>query len=146
MHYENLAAGILAASLLVCGSPVQAQNARAIINQATEALGGAGRVNSVKNITLVGYGRYAYQFGGGNITGSPDAPQKYIASNDLRRVYDLEHGRFQQLERRNMLFPFLAVFGHSFALNNPVLDGDIAFDVNENGAARVARSNETAFF
>ena len=141
MHYENFAAGILAASLLLCGSPIQAQTAPTIIKQAAEALGGAGRLNSVKNITLVGYGQYAYQFGGGNISGSPDAPQKYIAANDLRRVYDFEHGRFQQLERRNMLFPFLAAFGHSFALNNLVLDGDIAFDVNENGAARVARSS-----
>src|SRR5215472_15867732 len=97
------------------------------------------RVRSVKNLTLVGYGQYAYQFGGGNITGSPDAPQKYIAANDLRRVYDLEHGRFQQLERRNMLFPFLAAFGHSFALNNLVLDGDLAFDVNDGKVVRIAR-------
>src|SRR5215472_2605844 len=102
------------------------------------------RVRSVKNLTLVGYGQYAYQFGGGNITGSPDAPQKYIAANDLRRVYDLEHGRFQQLERRNMLFPFLIATGHSFALNNQVLDGDIAFDVNDSGGAtRIARWSET---
>jgi glyoxylase-like metal-dependent hydrolase (beta-lactamase superfamily II) len=120
-----------------------AGSARAVVMQAAEALGGANRVRSVRNITLAGYGQYAYMFGGGRITGSPDAPEKYIAANDLRRVYDLEHNSFQQLERRNMLFPFLAAFGHSFALNNLVLDGDIAFDINGDRAVRLARWSET---
>src|SRR5262252_10213527 len=145
MHYGNFAARIVSPALLISAlSAIHAQPVRTIIDQAAEALGGSERVRAVKNITLIGYGQYAYQFGGGNITGSPDAPQKYIAANDLRRVYDLEHGRFQQLERRNMLFPFLAAFGHNFAPNNLVLDGDIAFDINENRATRVARSSETA--
>jgi len=117
-----------------------------VVTQAAEALGGEARVRSVGNITLAGYGQYAYMFGGGRITGSPDAPEKYIAANDLRRVYDLEHGRFQQLERRNMLFPFLAAFGHSFALNNLVLDGDLAFDVNGDKAVRIARWIESPLY
>jgi glyoxylase-like metal-dependent hydrolase (beta-lactamase superfamily II) len=117
-----------------------------VVAQAAEALGGEARVRSVRNITLAGYGQYAYMFGGGRISGSPDAPEKYIAANDLRRVYDLEHGRFQQLERRNMLFPFLAAFGHSFALNNLVLDGDIAYDINGDHAVRVARWSESPLY
>ena len=60
-----------------------------------------------------------------------------MAANDLTRVYDLENGRFQMRERRNMVFPFLAPFGHSFALNDNRLDGDIAFDVNGERAQRV---------
>jgi len=120
----------------------QGASARTVVDQAAEALGGAARVESVKNITLVGYGQYAYMFGGGGISGSPDAPQKYQAANDLRRVYDLEHGRFQQLERRNMLFPFLATFGHSFALNDLVLDRDLAYNVLGGKAVRVARWSE----
>jgi hypothetical protein len=118
-------------------------SAREVVNQAVTALGGKERVQSIKNITLAGYGQYAYMFGGGRISGSPDAPEKYQAANDLRRVYDLEHGRFQQLERRNMLFPFLATFGHSFALNNLVLDGDVAYDVNGDKPVRVARWSES---
>ena len=117
--------------------------ARAVVTQAAEALGGTARVRSVRNITLAGFGQYAYMFGGGRITGAPDAPEKYIAANDLRRVYDLEHGRFQQLERRNMLFPFLAAFGHSFALNNLILDGDLAYDINGDRAARVPTWSDT---
>src|SRR5215471_12163217 len=100
MHYSNFAARIFSPALIVSAlSALHAQPARTIIDQAAEALGGSERVRAVKNITLVGYGQYAYPFGGGNITAPPDAPQKYIAANDLRRVYDLEHGRFQQLER-----------------------------------------------
>lgn len=116
---------------------------RSIVEAAAKALGGIDRVRSVRNITLAGFAQYAYMFGGGRITGSPDAPEKYIAANDLRRVYDLEQGRFQQLERRNMLFPFLAAFGHSFALVNLILDGDVAFDRNGEKAARVARWSES---
>lgn len=111
-----------------------------LIRQAAEALGGVELIQSTKNITLAGYGQYAYMFGGGRITPSPEAPEKFIAANDLRRVYDIEHGRFQQLERRNMLFPFLATFGHSYAPNNLVLDGDIAYDAPaDKKPVRVAR-------
>ena len=133
---------IAAAALGVRLAQGQGASARMVVDEAAKALGGVDRVRSVKNITLVGYGQYAYMFGGGRITGSPDAPEKYQAANDLRRVYDLEHGRFQQLERRNMLFPFLAAFGHSYALNNLILDGDIAFDINGDKAARQPRWSE----
>src|SRR5204862_5800936 len=104
-----------------------------------KALGGADKIRAVRNITLHGYGQYAYQMGGGRITGSPDAPEKYMAANDLTRVYDLANGRFQMRERRNMLFPFLAPFGHSFAVNDNRLDGDVAFDVNADRAQRIAQ-------
>jgi glyoxylase-like metal-dependent hydrolase (beta-lactamase superfamily II) len=148
-----LTGGLLAFTMMGLLTTVDAQvrpaphaapaSARGLLDQAATALGGDERVRSIKSITLTGYGQYAYMFGGGRITGSPDAPEKYQAANDLRRVYDLEHGRFQQLERRNMLFPFLATFGHSFALINLILDGDVAFDVNGDKAARVARWSET---
>lgn len=113
---------------------------RELIRQAAAALGGSELIEATRNITLAGYGQYAYMFGGGRISPSPDAPEKYIAANDLRRVYDLEHARFQQRERRNMLFPFLAGFGHSYALNSLVLDGDIAYDAPPDKAPlRIAR-------
>jgi hypothetical protein len=120
----------------------QAVSARAVVDDAAKALGGMDRVRAVRNITLVGYGQYAHMFGGGRLTASPDAPEKYQAANDLRRVYDLEHGRFQQLERRNMLFPFLALFGHSYAPNNLILDDDIAFDIERDKPVRQARWSE----
>ena len=78
------------------GAPVEAQapasavpgtTARQAIEAAAAAMGGADRLRALRNITLVGYGQYAYQQGGGNITSLPTAPQKFIAANDLRRIH-----------------------------------------------------------
>ncbi|HEY7442910.1 MAG TPA: MBL fold metallo-hydrolase [Vicinamibacterales bacterium] len=114
---------------------VPGTTARQAIDAAAAALGEAERILGLKNLTLIGYAQYAYQNGGGNITSLPGAPQKYIAANDYRRVYDLEHGRMRHLERRNDLFPFAAYGGHNFALQNQVLDGSTAYNVNEKGQA-----------
>jgi glyoxylase-like metal-dependent hydrolase (beta-lactamase superfamily II) len=130
---------------VAAGQPVVGQNAdtaRGVVERAATALGGFERIRAVRNITLNGYGQYAYQFGGGRITGAPNAPEKYLAANELRRVYDLEHNRFQLAERRNMLFPFLAPFGHSWAPVNQVLDGDLAYDLAGGKAVRVARESD----
>ncbi len=108
----------------------KAPTAASVINRAVSAVGGEQKVRAVKNITAVGYAQYAYMWGGGRIDGLANAPEKYIAANELSRVYDLENGRFQMKERRNMLFPFLATFGHSFSPNNWVLDGDVAFNID----------------
>ena len=116
-------------------SEVPGTTAQEAIDAAAAALGGADRLRALRNITVMGYGQYAYQNGGGNITSLPDAPLKLIAANDLRRVYDVEHGRYRQQERRNDLFPFAAYRGHSFTLNTQVLDGDIAYNVNPEGQA-----------
>ena len=132
-------------AVVAIGQSLLGQNAdaaRGVVERAAGALGGLERVRAVKNITLNGYAQYAYQFGGGRITGEPSAPEKYLAANELRRVYDLEHNRFQLIERRNMLFPFLAPFGHSWAPVNQVLDGDLAYDVTGEKAARVARESD----
>jgi glyoxylase-like metal-dependent hydrolase (beta-lactamase superfamily II) len=126
------------------GAPLLAQatvpavpgtTAREAIDAAAAALGGAARIQALKTVTLIGYGQYAYQNGGGNITALPGAPQKFIAANDYRRVYDLEHGRMRHLERRNDLFPFANYGGHDFALQNQVLDGSVAYNVNAQGQA-----------
>src|SRR5215510_1617131 len=104
---------------------IRAQNApsaNAALTAAARALGGIERIRSIRNITLEGFGQYAYQFGGGNITADPNAPQKYQAANELKRVYDLEHGRFQLFERRNFLFPFADSGGHAFTPVSLFLD------------------------
>jgi hypothetical protein len=105
------------------------------IDATAAALGGADRILALRNVTLIGYAQYAYQNGGGNITALPGAPQKFIAANDYRRIYDLEHGRMRHLERRNDLFPFANYGGHDFALQNQVLDGNVAYNVNAQGQA-----------
>ena len=105
------------------------------VRASAAALGGIERIQSLKNITLVGYGQWAYQHGGGNITADPNAPQKWAAANDLRRVYDFENDRFQRFERLNMLFPFAGTFGHAYSPTNHILDGTIAFNIAADGTA-----------
>lgn len=107
--------------------------ARQIVDRAAAALGGADKIRALKNLTLIGYAQYAYQNGGGNISPLPGAPQKFIAANDYRRVYDLEHGRMMHQERRNDLFPFANYAGHDFALQRQGLDGAIAYNINREG-------------
>jgi glyoxylase-like metal-dependent hydrolase (beta-lactamase superfamily II) len=147
---QSAAAAVLSLLLAACArnedsstapaaaQPSASRTEQQVIDAAAAALGGAERLQSLRNFTLVGYGQYAYQHGGGNITGLPGAPQKYQAANDLKRVYDLENNRWRLLERRNFLFPFAIYFGHDFNQVNQVLDGDIAYNVGADGkAARV---------
>ena len=141
-----IAAGALCASAGHAAVPVPADAARAAIEASAQALGGLERLRAVKNITLIGYGNYAYQFGGGNVTASLHAAQRYQAANDLRRVFDFEHHRFQQKERRNMSFTFALAALTSWAPYDQILDGDLAFDISPDGkASRIPRFTQTAW-
>jgi hypothetical protein len=125
----------------------QAATNRKTIEEAAQALGGLERVKAVKNITLYGYGQYAYQFGMANVTAVPNAAMRMIAANDLRRIYDLEHNRFRQLEYRNMLFTFALPAMTSWAPFNLNLDGDVAWDIAADGkASRIGRWSGSAWF
>jgi metal-dependent hydrolase (beta-lactamase superfamily II) len=133
---KTVVCAVLAAGCLTGGGiRAQAPSARQAVEVAAAALGGAGRIRALKNIVLIGYAQYAYQNGGGNISPLPGAPQKYIAANDYRRIYDLEHGRMLHQERRNDLFPFANYAGHDFAPQRQGLDGDVAYNINGQGQA-----------
>jgi glyoxylase-like metal-dependent hydrolase (beta-lactamase superfamily II) len=144
-HLQILTAAVVAAGFGIVQPAAQnvppntaqvpGATAREAIDAAAAALGGADRLRALRNVTLMGYAQYAYQNGGGNITGLPGAPQKYIAANDYRRIYDVEHGRMYHQERRNDLFPFAAYGGHDFALQRQVLDGGTAYNLNQQGQA-----------
>src|SRR4029078_1823896 len=146
VSFSTLAVSLILAGWASAGLAQGGSSKPAILNETATALGGAERIRAVKNITLVGYAHYAYQFGGGNIDASPDAPQKYQPAKDLNRVYDLENTRFQQTERRNFLFPFAAVFGHAYMPVNLILDGDLAYNIAPDGKmARVPRGDDGVF-
>lgn len=114
-----------------------------LLYEVAEVLGGAQVIKSLKTLKLYGYAQYAYMWGGGNISASPFAPQKLIAANELQRVWDFDAKGFQMKERRNMLFPFAAKFGHSFFPLNQILVGNIAFDKLPDGStARVGEFAE----
>ena len=113
-----------------------AQTPEMLVNRAAEALGGKERILSLKTLTIYGYGQQAYQNGGGNITASPDAPQKWVNVNGLQRTIDLEHGRMHLEQRLVQDF----VFAYARNMNgdtrvNQFLDGDIAFNVGPDGRA-----------
>lgn len=135
----------LCATVLLMALNLQAQAqsaAEALIEASAEALGGLERIQSIRNITLIGFGQWAYQFGAGNSTADVHAPQRWDAANDLRRVYDLENDRYQLYERRNGLFPFAGPLGHAYTAVNQVLDGDVAYDIMSDGTTH--RIGDTA--
>src|SRR5437870_194933 len=105
-----------------------------LITRAAEALGGKDRILAVKTLTIYGYGQQAYQNGGGNITASPDAPQKWVNVNGLQRTIDFEHGRMHLEQRLVQDF----VFAYARNMNGDTrvsqfLDNDIAFNAGTDG-------------
>ena len=101
-----------------------------LVTRAAEALGGRDRVMALKTLQIVGYGELAYFNGGGNITGDPDAPQKWQKVLDYTRTIDLEHWRMRVQQRLKMDFVFASTVGQ-LGLNrtSETLDGDVAFNV-----------------
>ena len=94
---------LTAASLAALASQLQVgaqspQQADAFIARAAEALGGAARIRAIRNITVSGYGETAYMNGGGNISASPDAPQKWVSVPEYEKTIDLEHRRMRAID------------------------------------------------
>lgn len=106
-----------------------------ILKLSANALGGEKTIKNLQTLKLYGYAQYAYMFAGGNISSSPDAPQKLIAANELQRIWDFQNDGFQMKERRNMLFPFAAEFGHSYFPLNQILIRDIAYNKLPDGTS-----------
>ncbi len=107
-----------------------------LVAAAAEALGGNDRILSIKTIKVEGYGQLAYQNGGGNPTGSLDAPQKWINTNAVERTYDLEHGRMRVRQRLVQDFVFAYERNMTGAIRlNQVIDRDIAFNIAPDGKA-----------
>jgi glyoxylase-like metal-dependent hydrolase (beta-lactamase superfamily II) len=103
---------------------------RQLVTRAADALGGRDRVMALKSLQIVGYGELAYFIGGGNITGDPDAPQKWQKVLEYTRTIDLEHWRTRVQQRLKMDFVFASTIGQ-LGLNrtNETLDGDVAYNI-----------------
>jgi glyoxylase-like metal-dependent hydrolase (beta-lactamase superfamily II) len=104
--------------------------ARQLMERAADALGGRDRILAIKTLQIVGYGELAYFNGGGNITGDPDAPQKWQAVLEHTRTIDLEHWRTRVQQRLKMDFVFASTAGQ-LGLNrsSETLDGDVAYNI-----------------
>jgi Metallo-beta-lactamase superfamily len=136
--------GVLSAFAISVGAVVsvsllaaQPRGPQAFVARAAEALGGAARLRSVKTITVAGYGETAYMNGGGNLSASPDAPQKWISIPYYEKAIDLEHGRMRVRQRNHQNFVFAGLAGYLGAANPAIaaLDGDVAYNLGANGQA-----------
>src|SRR5688572_33048940 len=92
-----------AALVLAAGMAGQGQAPAAAdpVAQAAEALGGRARILSLRTLVVEGYGQAAQQNGGGNVTSSPDAPQKWQNLNGYTRTVDLTNGRMRVRQRQS---------------------------------------------
>jgi glyoxylase-like metal-dependent hydrolase (beta-lactamase superfamily II) len=105
------------------------------VAQAAEALGGRARILSLRTLVIEGYGQAAQQNGGGNVTSSPDAPQKWQNLNGYTRIVDLTNGRMRVRQRQSGDFVFATLRNMRGAVSVQALDGDVAFNVNADGIA-----------
>ena len=103
---------------------------RELVLRAADALGGRDRLMALRTLQIVGYGELAYFNGGGNITGDPDAPQKWQKVLEYTRTIDLEHSRTRVQQRLKMDFVFASTIGQLGSnRTNETLDGDVAYNI-----------------
>jgi hypothetical protein len=122
--------------LLPIGAQAQNNDARALVDLAAQALGGADTILAVEKLELRGYGAEAYFWGGGNINGDPEALQKWAENPDYASVWDFSQQRWRMQYRHNFLFPFGGRFGHSFGLSVYGLDAGVAYYIADGAPAR----------
>src|SRR5687767_13898761 len=120
----------ISAALVIGLAGQGASPAAQLVTRAAEALGGRDRVMALKTLQIIGYGELAYFNGGGNITGDPDAPQKWQSVLEYTRTTDLANWRTRVQQRLKMNFEFASTAGQ-LGLNrsNETLDGDIAYNI-----------------
>jgi glyoxylase-like metal-dependent hydrolase (beta-lactamase superfamily II) len=126
--------GVLLAASSACTSATPEQQ---FVNDALAAVGGRGRVEAVKSLTLQGEG-VNYNLGQDM---TPDAATQTFAVANYTRQIDLENGRGRVDQTRTPRFSYFQ--GPQPQTQIQVLDGEVAFNVNAAGnAARLAPAAE----
>jgi hypothetical protein len=121
------------------------RTATGVIDGAAEALGGRQRILAIRSIKIEGYGQVAYQNGGGNISTSPDAPQKWVNVPEYEKILDLANRRMRVRQRQHNAFVFASVSGYLGGnLAVAALDGDVAYNVSADGRATRAAAAAAA--
>lgn len=100
-------------------------------------MGGPQAVLDVRTLEASGYGMEAYFWGGGNVTGDPEAAQKWAENPEMASVWDFENDRYRTRYRHNFLFPFGGIFGHSFSMSAWGIDGEVGYTVAADNARRL---------
>jgi hypothetical protein len=121
------------------------RTATSVIDGAAEALGGRQRILAIKSIRIEGYGQVAYQNGGGNISTSPDAPQKWVNVPEYEKIIDLTNMRMRVRQRQHNAFVFAGVDGYlGRTVSTAALDGDVAYNIGADGRATRASAAAAA--
>jgi glyoxylase-like metal-dependent hydrolase (beta-lactamase superfamily II) len=106
-----------------------------VVLAAADALGGRQRILAIKTLRIEGYGQLASQLGGGNISGAPDAPQKWIHVTEHERTIDLVNNQSRVRQRNVTGFVFARLANYGRVRQNQVVDGTIAYNVGPDGRA-----------
>ncbi len=120
----------------MCGQAM-GQSAPDVIRRAAEALGGEDRILSLRTLKIEGYGQAAAQNGGANASASVDSPQVWTNIQGYEKTIDLANNRVR-VRQRSQAFTSAATLSRGLGniVTTQVLDGDIAYTVNEDGEAR----------
>ena len=104
----------------------QPMDARTVLEQAAEALGGLDRLQALDNVVLTGFGqRYSTN---GNLSPDVNSPPKWQSVTDARRTFDLSGARALNQERNSFQYPLAASFGHTWNLNATLQTGSAMLD------------------
>jgi hypothetical protein len=122
-----LPAIVMALSAAEVASSQESSGAEALLARVADAMGGADAILGVRTLEASGYGAEAYFWGGGNVTGDPEAVQKWAENPEMAAIWDFENDRYQTRYRHNFMFPFGGTFGHSFSMSTWGLDGDVGY-------------------
>ncbi len=118
----------LALLAVAAGAHAQQQAARALLEDAADAMGGLERLRALDVVVLTGFGQQINQLGGSSLSPDPRAPTKWQAVRAAERTLDLESERALRTDRRSFLFPFAAEFGHSWNRSSTVQTGRAVLD------------------
>ena len=128
-------AGIAALALLAFPVAASASpEAERHMADVARAMGGAEAILRIRTLQADGYGMEAYFWGGGNVTGDREAPQKWAENPNFSSIWDFANDRYRTQYRHNFLFPFGGTFGHSFSLSAWGVDGDVGYTLAPGGA------------
>jgi len=128
-------AGIAALALLAFPVAASASpEAERLMADVARAMGGAEAILRIRTLQADGYGMEAYFWGGGNVTGDREAPQKWAENPNFSSIWDFANDRYRTQYRHNFLFPFGGTFGHSFSLSSWGVDGDVGYTLAPPGA------------
>jgi len=136
-RYRSASCLLVAAASIPAFSLAQVSESERLIENVAEAMGGAQAILEVRTLEANGYGMEAYFWGGGNITGDPDAVQKWAENPDMSAIWDFDNDRYLTQYRHNFLFPFGGTFGHSFSLSTWGIDGEVGYTVGAGNPQRL---------